>query len=90
MGSSSRTIVIAVAGLVVAAALGYWGYGAFKKREAQTTTMAGVTDAAARLREALTIEAGPPPTDRTQTITRLAGHVAAVDQALQEIKRFGG
>jgi len=79
---SSKTLVIAVVAFVIAAGLGYWGYAALKKREGQKSVVAAVTDVSARLREALTIEAGP------QAASKLDEHAAAADRALQEIKRL--
>ena len=86
-GSTSRTVVTALAALAVATGLAFWIYGGQKKREAQTATVARVTDCAVRLREALTIEAGPPPEDLAQAVARLDEDVATVDQALQEVRR---
>ena len=79
-------IIVAVAALLAAMALGYWGYGALKILEAQWTAVGGVKDASERLREALTIEAGPPAADRAQTVRKLDEHVAAVDRFLQKLK----
>jgi exonuclease VII large subunit len=86
---NSRTIGIAVAAALVAAVLGYWGYGAHKTRAVQSTAVRQVTDAAVRLREALTILAGRPEGDAAQTVQKLDEHAAAVDHGLQELKRLG-
>lgn len=84
---NNKTIGIAVAAAVVAAVLGYWGYGAHKSREAQRIALGQVTDAAVRLREALTIAGGRPEADPAQTVKRLDEHASAVDRGLQDLKR---
>jgi len=80
----NRTIAIAVATLV-AAGLGYWGYGALKKRELNQTTVAALTDASARMREALSIEAAPIA-DRAQTAQILEEHAAAMERHLKGLQ----
>lgn len=84
---NSRTIGIAVTAAVVAAVLGYWGYGAHKSREAQRMALGQVADAAVRLREALTIEVGKSGADPAQIVQKLDEHAAAVDRGLQGLKR---
>jgi len=88
MNASSRTVVMAAVGLFVAAAVGYVGYSAFKTRELNKTSLAALTDTNARLREALSIEVGPPPGDRAQIVKKLDEHAAAADQHLKEFKRL--
>ena len=57
----TKTIVIAIAALIVAVALLSWGYSAHKKSGASKTIHALVTDTSARLRDALESEAAPAP-----------------------------
>ena len=80
----NRTIAIAVATLV-AAGLGYWGYGALKKRDLNQTAVAALADASARMREAFNIEAAPVA-DRAQAAQKLEAHVAAMDRHLKELQ----
>jgi hypothetical protein len=80
-----RTLV--VVGAIIAVVVGYLGYGAYKSREAQQTAMSGITDASARLREALTLEAGPAAPNRAQMVGKLDEHAATVDRAVQALKR---
>lgn len=89
-GYDYRTLATAVVAFVVATVLGYWGYGAFQKHAAQRTAVAQVTDAAARLREALTLEAGPPVADRARMVKTLDEYAAAVDKGLREVRRRDG
>lgn len=88
MNASSRTVIMAAVGLFVVAAVGYVGYSAFKARELSRTSLTALIDTNARLREALSIEAGPPPADRAQIAKKLDEHAAAVDQHLKEFKRL--
>jgi len=87
MNFSSRTFAIAVAALVVAA-LGYWVFGQYQQRETEKSAVALVTDAAERVRNALTVETGPPPANRTQVLKNLEESAAAVGGALQALKRL--
>lgn len=80
----NRTLVIAVATLV-AAGLGYWGYGTYKKRELNQTAVAALADASARLREALNIEA-VAIADRARAAQKLEEHVAAMDSHLKALQ----
>jgi hypothetical protein len=88
MNASSRTLIMATVGLFVVAAVGYVGYSAFKTRELNKASLAALTDTNARLREALSIEVGPPPVDRAQIVKKLDEHAAAADRHLQEFKRL--
>jgi hypothetical protein len=80
----NRTLIIAVA-TIVAAGLGYWGYGAHKKRELNQTAVAALADASARMREALSIEAAPIA-DRAQNTQKLEEHAAAMDRYLKGLQ----
>lgn len=84
----TRTIVLAVVGAVVVALAGYWGYGAYKTRELRGAVGAILNDAGSRLREALSMEAGPPPEDRTAVVKKLESHAAATDAAIAQLKRL--
>jgi hypothetical protein len=82
-------VLVLVAATVVAA-LGYWGYGAYKTRELRGAVGAVLNDAGARLREALGVETGPPPEDRAVVVKKLESHAAAVDEAIARLKRLPG
>lgn len=84
----TKTIVIAIAALIVAVALLSWGYSAHKKSGASKTIHALVADTSARLRDALEIEAAPPPTDRAKLVKKLDDHAATADASLQTLKRL--
>jgi len=84
----TKTIVIAIAALIVAVALLSWGYSAHKKSGANKTILALVTDTGARLRDALESEAAPPPTDRAGLVKKLDEHAATVDLSLQTLKKL--
>ncbi|MBI3043144.1 MAG: hypothetical protein HYY78_10005 [Betaproteobacteria bacterium] len=87
---SNRTIAIVAAALVVAAALGYWGYSSHKKKlELQRSVVALMADTSVRLRDALGIEIAHRATDRAMFIKKLDEHAAAADHNLQALKRLG-
>jgi len=89
-GYNTRTIAILAAAAVVVALAGYWGYGAYQTRELRGAVGAILNDAGARLREALSVEAGPPPEDRTVVVKKLESHAAAIDAAIAQLKRLPG
>lgn len=85
-----RRIVIFVAvALVLAAALGYWGYGSHKKREYDKSVLALVADTSARLRDGLNIETAPPTADRPSFIKKLDEHALTVDRNVRSLKAHG-
>jgi len=86
----AKTIVLVLVAAAVVAALGYWGYGAYKTRELRGAVGAVLNDAGARLREALGVETGPPPEDRAVVVKKLESHAAAVDEAIARLKRLPG
>ena len=87
-GSRTKTAAIALAALLVASALGYWAYGEHRKRELHNAVVSLVKDTSARLREALSIEAGPPSADPPETVRKLDDHAKEVDRLLQELHRM--
>ena len=89
-GYSTRSMAILAAAVVAVALAGYWGYGAYQTRELRGAVGAILNDAGARLREGLSVEAGPPPEDRAAVVKKLESHAAAIDAAIAQLKRLPG
>jgi hypothetical protein len=85
MAPASRTPLIAVVALVVAAGLGYWAYGILKKSEAGTTGMALARETARHLQEVLITDPDRPSTEIVQAIGE---HAAAASRNLEALKRL--
>ena len=85
MTTGSRTFLVAAAALIVAAALGYWAYGAQKKGELDKAAMALAQETSRHLQEALSTEAGRPSTETVQAIGEFA---AAANRNLEALKRL--
>lgn len=77
---------MAAVAFLAAAALAYWGYGEYKTHATQRAALSLVKDASLRLREALTIEAGPPPADAAGTVRKLDDYAMEVDAHLQTLR----
>jgi hypothetical protein len=87
----TRTIVLAVVAAMVVAGLGYWAYGAYRQHQLRSAVAAILNDAGARMREALSVETGPPPPeDRAVVVKKLESHAAATDAAMAQLKRLPG
>jgi len=86
--SKTRLQAIVAAALVVAAALGYWGYGAYKKNELRKTVAALLTDAGTRLRAALEVEAGSAPIDRPEAARQSGEHADAMERRLARLREL--
>ncbi len=84
----SRTIALVVIAAAVAVGIGYWGYGAYKSRELRTSVATILKGAGERMRDALDVQAGQLPADRSAPAKQLDGHVAAVDQGIGKLKRL--
>lgn len=75
----------AAAVLLVLLGLAWWGYSGYKKRELQTAVVALVTDATARMRDALrAADTG------AGTLERLEGHFKALGEASQRLAGLDG
>ncbi|MDH3288758.1 MAG: hypothetical protein OEP48_13685 [Betaproteobacteria bacterium] len=83
-GSRTKLLVIALA-VVVVAIIAYWG--AYQKRELDTTIIAALQDSSQRLRSALTLIAGPPEAITMQAAERISTDADDVDRGLQALKR---
>jgi len=86
MTTGFRTLLLAVAALVVAAALGYWAYGTHKKNELGNAAMALAQETGRHLQEALSTEASRPSTETVQAIGEYA---TAANRNLEALKRLG-
>lgn len=85
MAASSRTPVIAVIALIVAAALGYWAYGLQKKSEAGKLGGALAQETARHLQDALALEPGRPT---SETVQAVGDYAAAAGRNLEALKRL--
>jgi len=85
MTTGSRTPLIAVAALVVAAVLGYWAYGTHRKSDVDKTAMALAQETGRHLQEALSTEPGRASTETEQAI---ADYAAAAGRNLEALKRL--
>lgn len=85
---SIRTIAIAAAALAAVIALGYWGYGVYKKRALHNAVSAILKDAGGALRESLSLEPGPASADRLQLAKKLEEHAVAMDKSIGQLKRL--
>lgn len=85
---AGSTLVIGAVALIAAAVLGYWGYGAYQKRELHGTIGAALKSTGGQLREALAIEAGPAPADRLKVAEKLDEFATAADKSIEQLKRL--
>jgi hypothetical protein len=85
MAIPSRTPLIAVVALVVAAALGYWAYGFQKKSEAGKVGMALAQETARHLQDALALEPARPT---SETVQAVSDYAAAAGRNLEALKRL--
>lgn len=85
---SSRTIAFVVAAVLVAAGIGYWGHGAWQKRELRASVAAIVQGAGERLRDALAMQLAPAPENRAETVKKLERHAAAVDKSIGALRKL--
>lgn len=85
MAASSRTPVIAVIAVIVAAAIGYWAFGLQKKSEAGKLGMALAEETARHLRDALALEPARPTAETAQA---LSDYAAAASRNLEAVKRL--
>ncbi len=79
--SRNRIIAIALAALVVAAALGWWGYGEHQRREQRKTIIALLADTGAQLRAGLTATAEGP-----EALSKHEEQLASAERNLAALK----
>jgi predicted negative regulator of RcsB-dependent stress response len=85
MTAGFRTILIAAVALAVAAALGYWAYGAKKKSDVGRTAMALAQETARHLQDALVADPVRPSSETAQAVGEYA---AAASRNLETLKRL--
>jgi hypothetical protein len=83
-GYGIKTVAAALVALLAVSALGYWGYGAYRKSDLQSAVSALVGDTSERLQEALAIE-----TETAQTVGRLDDHAQEVDKHVIDLRNMG-
>jgi hypothetical protein len=83
-----KTVAITVVAIAIAAGIGYWGYGAYKKHELRGAVGALLKGSGERMRDALTLQLGPLTEDRAAAVKTLEGHAAAADKAIEQLKRL--
>ena len=79
-GAITRSAAFALAALLVASALGYWGVGAYRKAQLQRTIASLVLDSSERLETALALEAQADTASSPQTVGRLDDQAQEVDK----------
>lgn len=81
-GYGIKTVAAALVALLAVSALGYWGYGAYRKNDLQKAVSVLVRDTSERLQEALAIE-----TETGQSVGKLDDHAQEVDKHVIELRR---
>jgi hypothetical protein len=82
-GYGIKTVAAALVALLAVSALGYWGYGAYRKNDLQNAVSVLVRDTSERLQGALAIE-----TETAQSVGKLDDHAQEVDKHLIELRRM--
>lgn len=85
-GFATRTAALLVAALAIAAALGYWGVGAYRAAQQQRLVAALVKDTSHRLQQALAVEREKAPAETSRTVSLLDEHAQEVDKHLIELR----
>jgi len=81
----TRTTAFAVAVLLLASALGYWGVSAYRKAQQQKAVSALVGDASRRLETALALETEASAASSQQTVGKLDEQAQEVDRHVMEL-----
>ncbi len=82
-GYRIKIVAAALVALLAVSALGYWGYGAYRKSDLQRAVSVLVRDTSERLQAALAIE-----TETAQTVGKLDDHAQEVDKHVIELRRM--
>ena len=85
-GATTRGATFALAALVLASALGYWGVSVYRKVQLQRTVSALVIDSSERLAAALTLESDMAGAGSAQTVARLDEQAQEVDKHVIELR----
>src|SRR5215467_11148098 len=81
----TRTTAFALAALLLASALGYWGVSVYRKGQQQKAVSALVGDASRRLETALALETEASAASSQQTVGKLDEHAQEVDRHVMEL-----
>jgi hypothetical protein len=84
-----RSTALAVAVLLFASALGYWGVSAYRKGQQQKAVSALVVDASRRLESALALETEASAASGQQTVGKLDEQAQEVDRHVMELHDMG-
>jgi hypothetical protein len=85
-GATTRSATFALAALVLASALGYWGVSVYRKVQLQRTVSALVMDSSERLEAALALEGETAGASGAQTVARLDEQAQEVDKHVIELR----
>src|SRR5215831_5632407 len=81
----TRTTALAIAVLLFASALGYWGVSGYRKGQQQKAVSALVGDASQRLESALALETEASAASSQQTVNKLDEQAQEVDRHVMEL-----
>jgi hypothetical protein len=87
-GFTTRTAALVAAALVVAAALGYWAFNAYRTAQLHRSVVALVGDTSQRLKQALAVEMEKEPVETLRTVSLLDEHAQEVDKNVIELRRL--
>ena len=85
----TRTTAFALAALLLASALGYWGVSVYRKGQQQKAVSALVGDASRRLESALALETEASAASSPQTVGKLDEQAQEVDRHVLELHDMG-
>jgi hypothetical protein len=85
----TRTAAFALAAVLLASALGYWGVGAYRKGQQHKAVSALVGDSSRRLESALALETEVETASNQQTVARLDEQAQEVDRHVLELHDMG-
>jgi DNA-binding transcriptional regulator of glucitol operon len=88
-GAITRSAAFALAALLAASALGYWGVGAYRKAQLQRTIVALVLDSSERLERALALEGEAATASSPQTVSKLDDQAQEVDKHVIDLRDLG-
>src|SRR5215470_14789359 len=85
----TRTTAFALAALLLASALGYWGVSAYRKGQQHKAVGALVRDSSSRLESALALETEASAASSQQTVSKLDDQAQEVDRHVMELHDMG-